>query len=347
MAQNQLAALLRDFAQGASNSAASTVSAPVDGIAWLLRKAGVPIPAEPVGGSDWMARQGLTAQPTNALAGAVGEFAGGVAPIVAAAKATQIANRLLQMQANAAAPSTLRNASQRGIFMGDLSKTWDKDAAGRALAMEKAGADPRAIWQETGTFKGPDGKWRQEIDDSAMRVNYAALDDVPSLSLVGDLPRAHSIIEHKQLYDAYPQTSGLWVGKQKEPGGSYNNFSTRGGALKGHIALSTDRPTQLNSVAGHELQHAVQDLEGFAPGGSLNTPAIRDEVNRIYSEALPDFGGTPDQLMGMAQFNAYRRLAGEAEARAVQSRMNMTPAQRRATFPLDSYDVPVNSLIVR
>lgn len=33
---------LLDFLQGASNSAASNVSAPVDGIAWLLRKAGLP-----------------------------------------------------------------------------------------------------------------------------------------------------------------------------------------------------------------------------------------------------------------------------------------------------------------
>jgi hypothetical protein len=43
----------------------------------------------------------------------------------------------------------------------------------------------------------------------------------------------------------------------------------------------------------------------------------------------------------------YRRLAGEAEARAVQARRDMTPTQRRDTFPLDSYDVPINELIVR
>jgi hypothetical protein len=48
-----------------------------------------------------------------------------------------------------------------------------------------------------------------------------------------------------------------------------------------------------------------------------------------------------------AQDSLYRRLAGEAEARAVQARMNMSPAQRRATFPFDSYDVPQNALIVR
>jgi len=44
---------------------------------------------------------------------------------------------------------------------------------------------------------------------------------------------------------------------------------------------------------------------------------------------------------------AYKRLAGEAEARATQSRMNMNMDQRLNTYPLDSYDVPVDQLIIR
>lgn len=48
----------RDFGQAASNAVASNVSAPVDGIAWLLRKLGVNV-GTPVGGSDWMAAHRL------------------------------------------------------------------------------------------------------------------------------------------------------------------------------------------------------------------------------------------------------------------------------------------------
>lgn len=88
---------LRDFFQGASNAAASNLSAPVDGIAWLLRKAGLDI-KNPVGGSDWMAAKGLTAVPTNRIAGLLGESFGGVAPIFAAAKAPQIAAGLLKSE---------------------------------------------------------------------------------------------------------------------------------------------------------------------------------------------------------------------------------------------------------
>lgn len=101
-----MANALLDFLQGASNSAAANVSAPVDGIAWLLRKAGINVD-RPVMGSDWMRERGLTAEPTNKLAGILGESVGGVLPMVTAAKAPQIAQGLLQAERNLAAPRTL------------------------------------------------------------------------------------------------------------------------------------------------------------------------------------------------------------------------------------------------
>ena len=113
---------LRDFFQGASNSVASNVSAPVDGIAWLLRKAGLPIPQNPVGGSDWMAQRGLTAEPQNKIAGLLGESFGGVAPMLAAAKAPQIAKGLLQAGDNLAAPRTLNPQTGAIVWHGSPHK---------------------------------------------------------------------------------------------------------------------------------------------------------------------------------------------------------------------------------
>jgi hypothetical protein len=93
--KNDLASLLRDFAQGASNSVAGNIAVPVDAIAWLLRKGGVNVPPNPVMGSDWMAEKGLTREPQNKLAGFAGDMAGMVAPFAAASKAPQIAKGLL------------------------------------------------------------------------------------------------------------------------------------------------------------------------------------------------------------------------------------------------------------
>lgn len=127
----------------------------------------------------------------------------------------------------------------------------------------------------------------------------------------------------------------------------------------------------------HELQHAIQKREGFAAGGSpedfpdaetLSTAHIlairmrrgelpseaaawvRDNTNKNPTPQAIDLAmGGADLLrkLGDSPSSAYRRLAGEAEARAVQSRMNMSEAQRRASFPLDSYDVPLDSLIIK
>ena len=116
MAQNGLL----DFLQGASNSAASTVSAPVDGLAWLLRKAGAKVGDNPIGGSDWMRARGLTQEPQNKLMGLLGEAAGGVAPMLAGAYAPQIAKGLLGMMDNAAIPQTLNK--QAGMIKTPFGK---------------------------------------------------------------------------------------------------------------------------------------------------------------------------------------------------------------------------------
>jgi len=141
MGQNNLL----DFLQGASNSVASNVSAPVDGIAWLLRKAGLPIPTNPVGGSDWMAQRGLTAEPQNKIAGLLGESIGGVAPMLAAAKAPQIAKGLLGMAENAATPNTLNRQAGMILFHGSndsrpIKKIQDNGVFGGLFASPGKGA---------------------------------------------------------------------------------------------------------------------------------------------------------------------------------------------------------------
>jgi hypothetical protein len=112
---------LLDFAQGASNAVASNVSAPVDGLAWLLKKLGVPVGPAPVGGSDWMANAGLT-RPAPGVSGLLGETAGLLAPMTAAAKAPQLAHGLLTMGENAAARQTLNPQKGAVVWHGSPHK---------------------------------------------------------------------------------------------------------------------------------------------------------------------------------------------------------------------------------
>lgn len=76
---------LRDTAQSASNSVAETASTPVDAITWALRKAGLDI-KNPVGGSDWMAQNGLTTPVQEGVPKMAGEVIGNLLPTMALTK---------------------------------------------------------------------------------------------------------------------------------------------------------------------------------------------------------------------------------------------------------------------
>ena len=109
---------LLDFFQSASNSAASNVSAPVDGLAWLMRKLGAPVPENPVMGSNWMQEKGLTKPVAQSGYSLAGESAGMIAPMLGAAKAPQIARGLLKGMENINTPQTLNR--QAGVIDPNL-----------------------------------------------------------------------------------------------------------------------------------------------------------------------------------------------------------------------------------
>lgn len=109
--------------KAASDAVASNVTGPVDMAAWALRKAGLPIPAAPVGGSDWAKSMGLLngPQPTQS-AQIAGETLGLLAPTMIAAKAPQIASGLLQVGENAAAPRMMNPQTGAIVWHGSPHK---------------------------------------------------------------------------------------------------------------------------------------------------------------------------------------------------------------------------------
>lgn len=64
------------------------------------------------------------------------------------------------------------NIGMAGIMIGPKAKTWSTPNAAKAEAMEAAGHPPEKIWQETGTYRGPDGAWRQEINDQPAQFQF-------------------------------------------------------------------------------------------------------------------------------------------------------------------------------
>jgi site-specific DNA-cytosine methylase len=106
----------------------------------------------------------------------------------------------------------------------------------------------------------------------------------------------------------------------------------------------------------HEVQHVIQHLEGFAKGG--NEFQVRGEVKKKFSEVIKQIRqlraeGKEDEAKAIVEknrglynaytknddYNSYKSLAGEVEARNVQERMNMTPEERRKSLAESTEDV--------
>lgn len=204
--------------------------------------------------------------------------------------------------------------------------------------------------------------------------------------------RAEFALEHPELYEAYPLLSGMDV----QQGGGHSSFmaSYTPGINENDPGLVNiyDRGLKNDprSSAIHEVQHAIQNIEGWGRGGSPTTafqnqeafdilnkmrkqllePLTYEEYVKVfrldslpsdeaigryetYKKGLPDATKKMDaELQRQAAKIYYDRLAGEAEARAAQARIDLTPQQRLENFPLETgtqygYDVKPEDIIVK
>lgn len=168
-------------------------------------------------------------------------------------------------------------------FAGQQAATADTMALATAQQRLDAGEDAEAVRQDTGWFKGADGKWRFEIDDSraflkgtgtfgdVVMARMAALEKVGERQS-GDPVRLGDVLRHESLFAAYPALRGMEV-----------QFTPRGTTASGRLAqdggstviqVRQDLPgADALSVLLHEIQHGIQNIEGFATGGNQDSRA--------------------------------------------------------------------------
>ena len=196
---------------------------------------------------------------------------------------------------------------------------------------------------------------------------------------------ARFALEHPELYKAYPELGNIPVMQGVSgSGGQKGSLIGAGSDLQMSITQQGLRQDPKSTML-HEMQHAVQSLEDMAPGGSpsmafqdpkafeilkqLRKEAYKppsfeefqrvnkfpeDEARSAYAQFLKEREANPiirpateRVLQEQAAMEYYKRLAGEAEARATQYREGMGPTQRRQEFPYSSYDVLPDDLIVK
>ncbi len=193
------------------------------------------------------------------------------------------------------------NGKVKYSISGKNSKTSDISLLSQAEESLSKGVDSETIRQETGWYKGYDGKWRYEIDDSKMDFNInghftnpdvirhreleykfltdtenmtdAEIKELQSLSKALEGVRKSpttlgDYLKHDELFEAYPELRDIKLTFDKIDTGALGKY--RFG--KNEIVLDNsirDDNERIKSTLIHEIQHAIQEIEGFANGSSV------------------------------------------------------------------------------
>lgn len=161
-------------------------------------------------------------------------------------------------------------------------------------------------------------------------------------------------LDNEELYQAYPELRNVRIVE-----------GNRNMVLKGSFGFydQQDKSITLYSVNQetlvHEVQHAIQYIEGFAEGGSPNFLSAR-RIKNIFNEVTEQIkqlraegkDAEADALIKKNRglynaymnhrgeaFRNYKALGGEVEARNVQKRLHMTPEEHRQSLAEETEDV--------
>ncbi len=270
----------------------------------------------------------------------------------------------------------------RFSYAGKNANGANLDSLREAQEMQAAGADMESIRKATGWHEGMDGKWRWEIDDSKMEYHragdalfgrnhpeYAEQQRLEQKMLYGELTdaeqarlraltetwgrersrlservergnaRLEDVLDHEELFRAYPQLRHVRVVFDETPKGVLGSFSAEGN----QITISEELRDAPQDVLIHEIQHAIQNAEGFAKGSNrqyweeklTNGDEIQSKGFQEAREKLIQFQldeaneealALRDQLEKAGElddgFREYDRIWEEAERRGLDKKIN-------------------------
>ncbi len=148
----------------------------------------------------------------------------------------------------------------------------------KAQQMQENGIDNETIRQNTGWFQDRNGDWKFEFTDKYMSLKNINFKENKTYKL-GD------ILEHDILFTAYPELADYNV--------KFEKMDTSGAFRKTEnlIRINTNKLNTKNSKVAiegtmiHEIQHAIQSIEGFEEGrGSRFKLAYYESLGEIEAD---------------------------------------------------------------
>ncbi len=174
--------------------------------------------------------------------------------------------------------------------------------------------------------------------------------------------------EENPLFSAYPEMKDLNIllhptnSETFGYAGYYDHYRKT-------LFVDNSMKSTMRSVLTHEIQHAIQFIEGFAHGGGLHsfeaqkkykekqTHLIESKINELerqlpkpneewteeHDKIEEEINALEERKFNLSNINndylAYIHVSGEVESRNVQARMDMKPGQRRASLSSETEDV--------
>lgn len=276
--------------------------------------------------------------------------------------------------------------SIRASYAGEKANNADKSALAKAVEMEQQGVDGETIRKKTGWFLGMDDKWRFEISD-----NKAKLKDFMDESDVQNVKNKENVtvflvdlIDHPKLFESYPDLETVFVSitpSLKPNRSAYFDRAANKIGIDAPFNMKYKLQVSL-SMLMHEVQHAIQQREGFAIGGNpllFNVDVemvnqqdyvneLDDEIKAVHQQRLAatdksvEFDALTQEWKSLRDerykvgkmspneyihYYKYERLAGEIEARDSESRLKLTDKKRKEVAPYSSQGIAKKDAIVR
>ena len=208
---------------------------------------------------------------------------------------------------------------ERGATAADIAeeRTTRLDNLSVARRMEEAKKDAKTIKMATGWERGVDGKWRYEIGDAKIKdtieidgKTFKRYDE----DMLWTSGKFGDVIDAPELFKAYPELRDVRI----ETDAVLNDMPSNGeyNPRTNTITIHSDDLKYQNSILNHEIQHAIQHIEGFEAGGSAEN--VRERIQQVIANSSEEADYARERLREWADLNAmaamldvaYRKFVG-------------------------------------
>lgn len=178
-----------------------------------------------------------------------------------------------------------------------------------AKRMEAEGRSADDIWNATGWMKGQDGRWRWEIPDYLDHIDLE-----PLKNTAGDMYYTlGAVYFNTRLFDAYPWLHDVMVNvvdiEGTTLGMAYEDAEGRPYISINRKWLDGAHDRKIKETIVHEIQHLIQNREGFARGG--NTQHVVQQVKKEIDKLKTWMNETPERKTYVEMLEEVNRLWDE------------------------------------